>query len=220
MSPAVPSPLHGILVSEALVVSADPELRVRLVDGPEVTARSAVVPSVLAVGDRVLVLHGASERYVVGVLHTVPSAVLRTPSGVTARVEGDAITLHDPRGQPLLRYDADTGALTLTAEKGDLRVAAPEGRVVLDARDAVSVRSELLEGEVREARWSVGRWELRAMRVVARASQVLHDVEDVITTRAGRARTIVRGAYDLLAGRAKLAAREDAVVDGKRVLLG
>lgn len=207
-------------VTEALVTQASPELRVRLVDGPEVGARSAVAPSHLAVGDRVLVLRGESERYVVGVLHTAPSGEVRTASGASARVDGDAVTVRDAEGRTVLRYDAATGALTLEAEAGDVRVAAPNGRVVLEARDAVTLRAERLEGNVREAVWTAGRWELRAVRIAERAEQVVRDVEGLLTTRAERARTIVRGAYDLVAGRTKIASREDTVVDGKRVLLG
>jgi hypothetical protein len=206
-------------VSEALVMCVEPELRVRLVDGPEVPARAAVAPATLAVGDRVVVLQG-DRHYVVGVLHTAPPREIRTASGATAAVDDDTLTLRDADGRTLLRYDAATGALTLETAAGDLRLAAPAGRVVLDARDAVAIRSERLEATVREALWSAGRWELRAARVAERAGQVVRDVEGVLTTRAERARTIVRGAYDLLAGRAKLASREDTVIDGKRVLLG
>lgn len=220
MSPAISSPLRGVPLSEALVMAVEPELRVRLVDGPELTVRSAVMPSVLSVGDRVLVLQGGAERYVVGVLHTTPSGVLRTTSGATACVAGDTVTLHDAAGRMLLGYDASTGALTLTAMEGDLHVCAPRGHVAIEAGTTVTLRGHRLEGDVREARWSAGRWELRAARVVERASQVLYEVEDAITTRTGRVRTIVRGAYDLLAGRAKVVSREDTVVDGKRVLLG
>jgi len=207
-------------VTEALVTRASPELRVRLVDGPEVSARSAVAPAALAVGDRVLVLHGEVDHYVIGVLHTTPAGVVHTASGASATVEGDAVTVRDAAGRTVLRYDAVTGALTLEAEAGDLRVAAPHGRVVLEARDAVTLRAERLDATVREAVWSAGRWELRAVRIAERAEQVVRDVEGLLTTRAARARTIVRGAYDLVAGRTKIASREDTVVDGKRVLLG
>jgi hypothetical protein len=128
--------------------------------------------------------------------------------------------LRDAAGRTVLRYDATNGALTLEAESGDVRIVAPSGRVVLDARDAVSIHTERLDATVRDARWSVGRWELRAVRIAERAEQVVRDVEGVFTMRAERARTIVRGAYDLLAGRTKVVSREDTVVDGKRVLLG
>ncbi len=207
-------------VSEALVMAVEPELRVRPVDGPETAARAAVAPATLSVGDRVLVLHGASECYVVGVLHTSSVREVRTASGASAVVEGDALTLRDPEGRTLLRYDADTGALTLEASRGDVRIAAPAGRVVLDASESVSLRSERFEATVREAMVSAGRWELRAVRVVERAGQVVRDVEGSITTRAEHARTVVRNAWDLVAGRTKVTSRDDTVIDGKRVLLG
>lgn len=209
------------LVSEALVTRADHEgLRVRLVDGPEVAARSAIAPAAVAEGDRVLVLDGGDTRYVVGVTHTARAATVRAPSGATAAVEGDAIVLRDAAGHALLSYDAATARLTLEAPTGDLRLGAPNGSVVIDARDEVTLRAERLRATLADAVWVAGRWELRAERLAERLGHAVRDVDGLMLTRVERARTLVRDAFDLVAKRTRLTSRDDTVVDGKRVLLG
>ena len=62
--------------------------------------------------------------------------------------------------------------------------------------------------------------ELTATRVVERATEAFREVKDLLSTRAGRARTEVEGAYTVESGRTSLVSREETTVDGKKILLG
>jgi hypothetical protein len=149
--------------------------------------------------------------------------------------------LRDRDGTALVTYEPGRG-LSVSAPSGDLRLSAPRGRVIIDAgedialsaRGALDVQADTSHWQSREARITaeqlvtrceqiaqvVGRWELRAQRVVETATDVYREVEGLAQTRAGRVRELVAGAYQLFAGRASIAADEDASIDGKRVLLG
>lgn len=123
----------------------------------------------------------------------------------SATIVGEIIELRDPSGALIVRYDAERGETVISAAHGDLVLAADAGRVVI--RGA-------------EASIEVGKLEVHAARIVERAAEVYRDVESLLHTRAGRVRTLVRGALDLLAGTTHIASEEDTSIDGKRVLLG
>jgi hypothetical protein len=208
-------------------------------------ARVAVVDYAASAGDRVVVIEGAKESFVVGVLHAARRAgeadVVRAESGASASANGSAIEVRDASGALVVSYDAATGETRLVAPGGDLVLAA-RGKVRveagsdLDLRAAGEVRStstrvsvHATEGEVNAERLSVtaaehralvGRWELRAQRVIEQVVDAYRDVDGLLQTRAGRMRTLVKGAFRVLAERTDLLSREDAVIDGKRVLLG
>jgi hypothetical protein len=130
---------------------------------------------------------------------------VQTPGGATASVEGDRLVLRNTRGAVVVVYDAERGSTEITASAGDLTLSAPQGRIALSASEIVL---------------DTGRFELRAGHIVERVGDVYREIEGLLQTRAQRVRTLVRGAYQLLAKRTEVVAEEDVAVDGKRVLLG
>jgi hypothetical protein len=128
-----------------------------------------------------------------------------TASGASAEVEGERLIVRDARGAVVVVYDAERGTAEIVAPSGDLVLSAPQGKIALKAN---------------EVECTAGRIELRADRIIERARDVYREVEDLLQTRVGRARTIARAAYHLFANRVTVAAEEDAALDGKRVLLG
>lgn len=172
-----------------------------------------------------------------------------TPSGAKATARGDKIEIRDPTGCVVVTYDAATGSATIAAPRGDLRLEAPCGKVVLSAAEDLELRSgakatlqgcELeIEAErtrVRTSHFSLlaeaidmvatvaglrtGRWELHAERSLERATDVFREVQSLIETRAGRIRTLVEGSMHCSSGSTSIVSKEDTFVDGRRVLLG
>jgi len=173
---------------------------------------------------------------------------LRTDDGATAELVDGDIVVRNPGGELVLSYSAATG-MRVHAPAGDLTLAAPSGRVRIEARDGVdmqsaahvrmqapvlelagerttlestelSIKAERIQTVASEIGQAVGRWELRAERVVEHARDAFREVQDLLQTRADRVRTLVKGTCQLLAGRTEIVSDEDTVVDGKRVLLG
>lgn len=62
---------------------------------------------------------------------TQDPAELRAPSGITAKVEGEAIVVADASGRVVARCTPD--AIELVADRRDLVLRAPSGRVKIDA---------------------------------------------------------------------------------------
>jgi len=149
--------------------------------------------------------------------------------------------VRDPHGAIVVRYDASTGEARIESPHGDLTLAAA-GKVKLaagtdvelEASGTIATTSSRVsvhtgEGEVNAERLGVraaelatlvGKWELRAQRLVEQVVDAYRDVDGLLQTRAGRMRTLVEGAYRLLSERTDIISREDSVIDGKRVLLG
>jgi uncharacterized protein DUF3540 len=107
---------------------------------------------------------------------------------------------------------AGRGESTLTVP-GDLTIAAPRGRVVLQARDGIDLKSD-------SVRVSANRLELLARSLVERFADATRWVKDVFQLRAGRIRTRVDGCYDLDAGRIAACADGDVKIDGTSINLG
>ncbi|HZF51979.1 MAG TPA: DUF3540 domain-containing protein [Polyangiaceae bacterium] len=274
-------------VLEAIIVEIEDDARplVRVVrpgvagaEGAPARARIAVQGYSGSVGDRVLVTaHAAlADLYVVGVLLAAKGPVLSTREGVTASVEGSSIAIRDASGALAVTYDAATGTARVAAPRGDLTLAAPKGKVVVDAatdielraqrdvrhraarriaceagesaepglvveRAAVRVATQALditsdraslhttEGHVLAERIettaaqivsTVGRMEVRAERLIERAKDAYRDVDGLLQTRAKRARSIIREAYQLVTERTSLVSKKETSIDGERVLLG
>lgn len=196
------------------------------------------------VGDRVLVLEGEAT-YVVGVLR---AAAIAASDGAQAVARDGAIELRDPTGALVATWDPAQRRLVVTSTEGDLHLGA-RGRVRIEAGgdlELVSGATARLEASVLEATShhvsvdageahlraeasrldaethtvQVGRLEVAAQRLFEAAGEAYREVEGLLQQRAGRARTLVKETFRLLAGRTDIASREDTVVDGKRVLLG
>jgi hypothetical protein len=207
-------------VAEALVIAIEDErVRVRLAGAPgetvEVKARVAVLHYAPSEGDRVLVTREGNAAYVTGVLRTAasPKRAIETPSGASAAADGDVIAVRDARGRLVVSFDAATGELRLASD-GDLKLEAPEGRVVIESGESkVTVAREGIS-------IAAGSYELRAGRLVERATDAFRTVEEIFETRAKYARTIAERTLELLGRRTTIASEEDTRVEGKRVLLG
>jgi hypothetical protein len=191
---------------EALVLGVEEDrVRVRAAASGEIRARIAVPGYQPAEGDRVLIQRITDgSTYVLGVVRASRAPTIATPTGASASIEGERIALRDAAGRLLLTLDGATGELRLEAER-DLRLSAPEGRVVVEA-SAMDL--------------SVGHYELRAERIIERAADVFRTAEGILETRARHARTLVSRTLELFGRRTTIASEEDTRIDGKRVLLG
>lgn len=212
--------------------------------------RSAVPGYRPSVGDQVVVLaidaggEGPSAC-LVGVLGASPRVA--APSGASAEVSGDSILVRDAAGDIVADYDAARGTLRVGGGVDRLELGAPGGKLVLDAdeielkarsrasvaspeldvtaaraslhAEEVSVMADAIRSVAQEVAVAAGRWEVRVERIIERAGEVYREAE-LAETRAERVRTLARAAFDVIAGRASILADDDAVVDGKRVLLG
>ncbi len=66
----------------------------------------------------------------------------------------------------------------------------------------------------------VDHYELEAHQLVERAHTAYRDVADLLQTRLGRVRAIVRDVYALRSRRTVMVSEEDTSIDGERILLG
>jgi hypothetical protein len=172
---------------------------------------------------------------------------VRTQSGASARVEGEHLVLRDRQGAIVVVHDATTGE-TVVRTEGDLTFAAGKRvrvtagtELILEAKEVTrlttptleitaadasahatraSVNADSITVTAKEHTSLVGKWELRAQRVVEHVIDVYREVDGLDQTRAGRVRTIVKGVFRVLAGRSEVVSKDDNVIDGKRVLLG
>ncbi|MEM1032149.1 MAG: DUF3540 domain-containing protein [Myxococcota bacterium] len=149
---------------------------------------------------------------------SVGAPVIRRSDGTTAGLEHDAIVLRDPKGRLLFSFD--DGGLRIEAGSGDLTLAAPQGRVVVEAEEEVAISSPRITTVADEQVHRAGRWDLDAERLVERAECAFRRVDETYQLHAGRVRQLVRGAYQLFAGRTTVQADDDVAIDGRRVLLG
>lgn len=228
------------------VVSRD-RVRVRTASGHvRVATLAAAGYTEPSEGDGVVVMTGARETFVVGVLGR---ARLRSP--LVGHPPG-----HPPE-EPTSLPDATQshGALVRDADGvvrlggGDVRLEVTEGALDLVARDGVRLRTEArvdiaaetIEAHARFAELHIDesklvgravttavetvvvvaeRVETEAVHIVERAKAAYREIEDIAQTRAGRFRAIARGTLSLFGKSASLVAEEDAKIDGEKVLLG
>lgn len=115
--------------------------------------------------------------------------------------------------KPQLRVDAQTTSL----RSDNLEVQSKKSRFV-SGRAEVLLRTLATTAEKIAVR--VTDHELTATRVVERAGEAFREVKDLLSTRAGRARTEVVGSLTFESGRTQLVSREETTVDGKKILLG
>ncbi|WP_434047033.1 MULTISPECIES: DUF3540 domain-containing protein [Sorangium] len=199
-----PSP-GGVL--EATLVDMEDAARavVRLVrpgapgvEGATARARLALPGYQPTPGDRVLVSKHAttSDFYIVGVLLAARGPVLQTAEGATASAEGSTIAIRDASGAVAVTYDAATGAARVAAPAGDLTLAAPRGKVVVEAATDVELRAR------RDVRHRAGR------RVASEAGE--GGEPGLVVERA--AVRVAAAAVDVTSERASLHATEATVL--------
>ena len=218
-------------------------------DDAMLTARVAVLVGYApAVGDEVLVAESDVGPVVIAVLRTsspmVLSApndlVLSAPSGsiridaaldVAIAAERDATLVGTRRAA--LRVDgaregedpapSDLASRVLVERKGvtvagaSVEAHAKRARLVSAGADVIAqvIRSSATTIETRARKIDV-----TAEQVVRRAKDVLDEISGLVETRAGRVRSLVRGAFSLKSKTTAMRSSEDTSVDGRRVLLG
>lgn len=101
-----------------------------------------------------------------------------------------------------------TNALNVTSERASLHTT--EGHVI----------AERIETTAAQIVSTVGRMEVRAERLIERAKDAYREVDGLLQTRAGRARSLIREAYQLVSERTSLVSKKETSIDGERVLLG
>jgi len=105
-----------------------------------------------------------------------------------------------------------SGMTTLVAP-GDMTLATPRGRLVLEAADGIEMRGPSI-------RVATNRWEVIANNVTERFVEAVRWVRGAFQIRAGRLRTRVEGAYDMQAESIREIADQDVRIDGKSIDLG
>jgi hypothetical protein len=197
-----------LTIREAVVVRVNTDGEPLVQDGDaERWATSAVPGMTVRSGDFVLVTTTADARLLVcGISRTAEphdDVVMRAPKG---RIVLEAGTELELRARE--RVAVESPNVDVTADSASLYV-----------REA-SVIADVIRTTADEVATTVGRWELGARRIVERAVDVVRAYEGVLHLTTGRAHTVVREAYDLVAKRTSIASEEDTTIDGKRVLLG
>jgi Protein of unknown function (DUF3540) len=148
--------------------------------------------------------------------------VLKSALDVEVQAERD-IVQHAAR-----RLSITTGAADNTpqviVEPGQTQVHAKNLEVQAHTSRLVTGKATILAQEIattaKKVAQNVERYEITATRIVETAKDAFFDVADLMQSRIGRARTIVKGAYTLHAKRAIVASKEETKIDGKKVLLG
>lgn len=118
--------------------------------------------------------------------------------------------------------DAEEVGLQLDGHKAVLQaplVALVASDLGLRA-DRLRAVAERIEQRSEQLVQRAGRIEVEAKQLVERAQDVYRDVGDLLQTRAGRVRTVVREVFTLRSRRNVQISDEDTAIDGRRVLLG
>ena len=116
-------------------------------------------------------------------------------------------------------------------EHEQLRISADEARLDVPnvrlsattteiASARVRVVAQQLEHIAKRLAQSVDQYELIADRFVEKTRLSMREVADLLQTRVGRARTVVRTTFALFAGRTTIRSKEDTSIDGRKILLG
>lgn len=108
-----------------------------------------------------------------------------------------------------------SGEATLEAAELRLRAGHTEltsGRLTVVAHHISHTASVLAQ--------NVERYELVAERLVEKTRHSMRDVAELLQTRAGRVRTVVRSTFALWSKRTTLRSQDDTSIDGRKVLLG
>lgn len=157
---SLPMAVGPAFVREAQVIQALHEhfYRVHL-QGPEpleITARMAL-PGLapLQAGDRVLVAgETTAAGFIIGVVQSAGDPSIRLPDGAGACIQGQgperSIAVHDADGRVVFEYQPHYRRSILRVPAGDLRLAAPDGRIEFMAAKGIhcATQGELsLRGE-------------------------------------------------------------------------
>ena len=127
-----------------------------------------------------------------------------TRDGAWADSDGDKLRVHAADGAVLFEYDAATGKGTLRMPK-HLRLETPG--------DIELVAGKRLKMEAQDA-------ETKFDSFVEHIGNAFRYVRELQQTKAGRLRSLVKGAIQLKGGRMTMLAQKDVHIDGERINLG
>lgn len=133
---------------------------------------------------------------------------LSSAAGVTLEVNGSD-------GRPTACARVAPYGMTFAARQ--LTWAADSARFNLRRAE---IRGEQLRAIWSKASLTSARLELQARDVRTKAHNVMQDIEESLSIKAGRVRQWIRGSHHTHAERSELLAREDVRIDGKTINLG
>ena len=142
----------------------------------------------------------------------------------------------------VFRVGGDAGQVTLEVPEGDLKLSAPQGRVVLEGQEvSIEAKGDLIQ-KARKLRTSIAEsWQVQAKSIAASADDVtwsadvwrlnanwlrqhvgnaLLMVDNTLEERAKRVLVRASSLYRVLSGRTSMRSKDNTSIDGKRVLLG
>ncbi len=206
------------------------------------TAPSSQATLVLDGGEKALLKDGALElrdsenrlllRYERGALTigpehgdlrlAAPGAVVLAGSDVRVEATRD-VCVEAPRQVSLRAGSASKhtqialGPHAIHADADELGLRARAAEVALGSASLVAT---LVTTTAERIRQNSAEHTIDAKRLVQRAESILSAARDVIETRAGRARALIAGAFDLHSERTRLVSEKETSIDGDRVLLG
>lgn len=143
---------------------------------------------------------------------------LEAPGGERARLVDGELWLLNSNGETVVRYTESSG-VRIVAEQGNLTLAAPNGSVVIES-EGIEMRTKRWRTHSEQVQHVAGRFELRAERAVETVVDVYRTCRGLMQVRAQRARQLIDGAYEVIAGRATITSDEETRIDGKKLLLG
>jgi len=186
---------------DAIVGVADQELVATLAHGVVAQPGDDVVVAVTP--RRVVVVAGLRSRE-----SSIPSV----------RAEGDDLVLRAPKGRVVIEAGSDVEIRTKQTTVQSASIDVTAARASLHVGEA-TVLADALRTVADEVVTHVGRWELRARRIVEDAD-VATLTHRIVHHTVDRMRTVAHDALHFFAKRASVVSEEDTTVDGKRVLLG
>jgi hypothetical protein len=226
-APAI-SGAHAAMITAVSDTPGRVEVRVLEGDGasfPAAARLALAAPYSPEVGDRVVVAGGA-ELFVIGVLLAARPPSVALPCGGSVTIDGGSVAIADAAGRVIVRYR--DGEAEIAAPAGDLVLSAPAGSVTVRAASGVSIetsgtlaqRAERITATASELVQHAERLETRATRLFEHTRDTFRETANLLQTRAGRARTLVRELFSVNAGRTSMTSTEETAIDGSRVLIG
>lgn len=201
-------------------------LSLRLATGDAVEARPVLgLPVDPEPGDQVLCVAAQAEgdrreRWIVAVLSTAPGRAVRRALTVEEDPAGTRSVVRLPAGGVRVACDGDLAleaTRSLRVESPRVRATVTRAEVDVDHAVTRARRWELVAAQVLQAAEVV---ETRAARIVSRAKNLFHEVEELAQTHAGRARIVADEELHVHGQRVLVKADDDVKLRGEKVHLG
>ncbi|MFQ5773110.1 MAG: DUF3540 domain-containing protein [Kiloniellaceae bacterium] len=146
-----------------------------------------------------------------------PQGNIDLVSGKELRCRGATVNISSSggRGTPPSSLSLEPGTVNLSSR--ELKVAAGRADVLVTEGTYQGTR---LMVTVERAKQVFGKLETVAARIIERATDVYRQVENLHQLKAGRMRTLVKGACHIKGGRMSIKADDDVKINGRRIHLG